>query len=82
MSAEGLNGVSSERKQDWLQVLLYPCVTEAAVMIAAYEINPDLVNPGIFHGVYSMGRRTRNPGVAISAPSAAWRNFSGIRHTP
>lgn len=82
MSAEGLNRVSSERKQDWLQVLFYPCATEAAVMIAAYKISPDLVNPGIIHGCYSMRRRTRNPGAGISAPSTAWRNFSGILHIP
>lgn len=67
VSTEGLNRVSSERKQDWLQVLLYPCATEAAVMIAAYEVNPYLMTIGIFHGCYSMRRRTRIPGVAISA---------------
>ncbi|MNU83474.1 hypothetical protein D3C71_731750 [compost metagenome] len=49
MSAEGLNRVCSERQQDWLQVLLYPCSTKAAVLIAAHEISPNLVNLGIFH---------------------------------
>ena len=49
MSAEGLNRISSERQHDWLQVLLYPCSTKAAVMISAYEISPNLVNLGIFH---------------------------------
>lgn len=44
MSAEGLNRVSSERPRDWLQDLLYACPTKTVVMIAAYEIRPNLVH--------------------------------------
>lgn len=49
MSAEGLNRVSSERQHDRLQDLIYPCITKAEVMIAAYEISQNLVNLGILH---------------------------------